>query len=77
VPGSPLGQGFLTGAVANDQSFAANDIRSQFPRFTQEALEANQPVVDLVNYNADRGEAPGRGSAAGWPVSTASTLGMW
>ena len=54
VPWSPLGQGFLTGAVAKDQSFAANDIRSRFPRFTQEALEANQPVVDLVKQIADR-----------------------
>jgi hypothetical protein len=34
VPWSPLGQGFLTGTVAKDQSFAANDIRSRFPRFT-------------------------------------------
>ena len=42
VPWSPLGQGFLTGAVAKNQSFAANDIRSRFPRFTQQALEANR-----------------------------------
>ena len=48
VPWSPLGQGFLTGTVARAESFAANDIRSRFPRFTPEALEANQPIVDLV-----------------------------
>ena len=33
VPWSPLGQGFLTGTVTKDQSFAGNDIRSRFPRF--------------------------------------------
>ena len=38
VPWSPLGQGFLTGAVARGETFAANDIRSRFPRFTPEAL---------------------------------------
>ena len=54
VPWSPLGQGFLTGTVAKDQSFAANDIRSRFPRFTSEALAANQPVVDLVKEIAAR-----------------------
>lgn len=48
VPWSPLGQGFLTGTVASTDSFAANDIRSRFPRFTPEALAANQPIVDLV-----------------------------
>ena len=63
TPWSPLGQGFLTGAVAKDQSFVSNDIRSRFPRFTQEALEANQPVVDLVKEIADRG-APPRGQVA-------------
>ena len=48
VPWSPLGQGFLTGTVGRGESFAANDIRRRFPRFTPEALAANQPVVDLV-----------------------------
>ena len=48
VPWSPLGQGFLTGTVGRGQSFDSNDIRSRFPRFTTEALNANQPVVDLV-----------------------------
>ena len=48
VPWSPLGQEFLTGTVGRRESFSANDIRSRFPRFTPEALEANQPIVDLV-----------------------------
>ncbi|WP_129658304.1 aldo/keto reductase [Rothia uropygialis] len=48
VPWSPLGQGFLTGTVSHGESFAEKDIRSRFPRFTPEALAANQPVADLV-----------------------------
>lgn len=48
VPWSPLGQGFLTGTVKKDESFAPNDIRSRFPRFAPGALAANQPVADLV-----------------------------
>ena len=54
VPWSPLGQGFLTGTVGRSESFSANDIRSRFPRFTPEALAANQPIVDLVSEIADR-----------------------
>ena len=45
---SPLGQGSLAGTVGWGPSFDSNDIRSRFPRFTVEALDANQPVVDLV-----------------------------
>jgi aryl-alcohol dehydrogenase-like predicted oxidoreductase len=74
VPWSPLGQGFLTGAVGKDQSFAANDIRSRFPRFTQEALEANQPVVDLVKEIADRsGATPGQVALA-WLLAKSATI---
>jgi aryl-alcohol dehydrogenase-like predicted oxidoreductase len=54
VPWSPLGQGFLTGTVGRGHSFSDNDIRSRFPRFTREALEANQPIVDLVKEIAQR-----------------------
>ena len=48
VPWSPLGQGFLTGKVDPNQSFAPSDVRSWFPRFTPEAMNANQALVDLV-----------------------------
>jgi aryl-alcohol dehydrogenase-like predicted oxidoreductase len=48
VPWSPLGQGFLTGKVSAAQTFEGSDIRSRFPRFTQEAMEANQPLIDLL-----------------------------
>ena len=49
VPFSPLGKGFLTGAINDQSHFAANDIRSGLPRFTKEAIEANKALVDLLS----------------------------
>lgn len=54
VPWSPLGQGFLTGTVASSATFDPADIRSRFPRFTEEALRANQGLADLVRAIAAR-----------------------
>jgi aryl-alcohol dehydrogenase-like predicted oxidoreductase len=48
VPWSPLGQGFLTGKVTLDTTFESADIRSRFPRFTPEAMEANRLLVGLL-----------------------------
>ncbi|MCB0121365.1 MAG: aldo/keto reductase [Caldilineaceae bacterium] len=48
VPYSPLGRGYLTGKISADQTFADNDIRARNPRFTPEAIRANQAVVDLL-----------------------------
>lgn len=48
VPWSPLGQGFLTGKVDTTGSFEEGDIRRICPRFTPEALKANQPLLDLI-----------------------------
>jgi len=48
VPWSPLGQGYLTGVVSPSTQFSASDVRSWFPRFSQEARAANQPIVDAV-----------------------------
>jgi aryl-alcohol dehydrogenase-like predicted oxidoreductase len=45
---SPLGRGFLTGAIDATTSFHASDFRSTNPRFTQAAREANQALVDLL-----------------------------
>src|SRR5205807_1835340 len=54
VPWSPLGQGFLTGKVDATQTFDTRDIRSVFPRFTEDARKANQPIVDMVRDIAKR-----------------------
>lgn len=48
VPYSPLGRGYLTGKIDASQTFASNDIRSRNPRFTAEAIKANQVVIDLL-----------------------------
>jgi aryl-alcohol dehydrogenase-like predicted oxidoreductase len=62
VPYSPLGKGFLTGTISASTSFdASNDIRSTIPRFTPEALQHNQAVVDLLTSIAQRkGATPGQ-----------------
>ncbi|WEK51150.1 MAG: aldo/keto reductase [Candidatus Kaistia colombiensis] len=45
---SPLGKGFLTGAMSAGTTFAADDFRKTLPRFTPEAMAANQALVDLL-----------------------------
>jgi aryl-alcohol dehydrogenase-like predicted oxidoreductase len=59
VPFSPLGRGFLTGTVSATTEFSAGDIRAGLPRFTVEARQANEAVVDLVRRVADaKGATP-------------------
>jgi aryl-alcohol dehydrogenase-like predicted oxidoreductase len=48
VPFSPLGKGFLTGKIDENTSFHSTDFRSMLPRFTPEALKANQALIDLL-----------------------------
>jgi aryl-alcohol dehydrogenase-like predicted oxidoreductase len=66
VPFSPLGKGFLTGTVTTDQEFAAGDVRNVIPRFTQEARQANQVVVDLVRRIAEAKNATPAQVALAW-----------
>ncbi|MGA5449000.1 aldo/keto reductase [Streptomyces umbrinus] len=54
VPFSPLGKGFLTGAISSTTSFGDSDLRGSLPRFTEEALAANQALVDLLSAMAAR-----------------------
>jgi aryl-alcohol dehydrogenase-like predicted oxidoreductase len=69
VPWSPLGQGFLTGKVDAKTSFDSTDVRSRFPRFTEEAREANQPIVDSLNKIAARKKATPAQIALAWLLS--------
>lgn len=48
VPFSPLGKGFLTGAISESTTFDSTDFRNVVPRFTPEARKANQALVDLL-----------------------------
>jgi aryl-alcohol dehydrogenase-like predicted oxidoreductase len=54
VPFSPLGRGFLTGTVDASTEFSEGDIRTNLPRFTKEARQANVALVDRVRAVADR-----------------------
>jgi aryl-alcohol dehydrogenase-like predicted oxidoreductase len=59
VPFSPLGKGFLTGKIDENQTFDKTDIRSSIPRFTPEARKANQALVDLLGrIAADKKATP-------------------
>ncbi len=59
VPYSPLGKGFLTGKMDENTTFGSSDFRSKLPRFTPEALKANQAVVDLLGRIAvQKGATP-------------------
>ena len=69
VPWSPLGQGFLTGKVDAKTSFESTDVRSRFPRFTEEAREANQPIVASLNKIAARKKATPAQIALAWLLS--------
>jgi aryl-alcohol dehydrogenase-like predicted oxidoreductase len=53
VPYSPLGRGYLTGKVTKETKFADSDIRSRNPRFTEEAIDANWAVVELLKRIGD------------------------
>lgn len=50
---SPLGKGFLTGTIKEDATFGSDDFRSKVPRFSQDALQANQALVSLLGQIAD------------------------
>jgi aryl-alcohol dehydrogenase-like predicted oxidoreductase len=59
VPYSPLGKGFLTGKIDESTKFDSTDIRSTIPRFTADAMKANQALVDLLGkIAADKGATP-------------------
>lgn len=54
VPFSPLGRGFLTGAITESTTFTSNDFRNTLPRFSPEARKANQALVDVIAQLAAR-----------------------
>jgi aryl-alcohol dehydrogenase-like predicted oxidoreductase len=66
VPYSPLGKGFLTGKIDENTKFGSSDFRSTLPRFTPEALKANQAVVDLLGRIAKQKGATPAQIALAW-----------
>ena len=63
---SPLGKGFLTGAMGKDTKLAENDFRRTLPRFTAEAMQANQALVDLLKRIAEQKKATPAQIALAW-----------
>jgi len=66
VPFSPLGKGFLTGAIDDKTTFDAKDFRNIVPRFTPEARKANQAVVELLGQIAARKKVTSAQIALAW-----------
>jgi aryl-alcohol dehydrogenase-like predicted oxidoreductase len=66
VPYSPLGKGFLTGKMDEKTTFDSTDFRSTLPRFTPEALKANQALVNLLGSMAQRKNATPAQIALAW-----------
>jgi aryl-alcohol dehydrogenase-like predicted oxidoreductase len=66
VPFSPLGKGFLTGAISETTTFDSNDFRNVVPRFSPEARKANQALVDVLGRIAAQKEATSAQIALAW-----------
>ncbi len=66
VPFCPLGRGFLTGKINENTKFESTDFRSTLPRFTPEALKANQALIDLLTEVAKKKNATPAQIALAW-----------
>ena len=66
VPYSPLGKGFLTGAIKEDAKFDSTDFRSKLPRFTPDALKTNVALIDLLGSIAKQKNATPAQIALAW-----------
>jgi len=66
VPFSPLGKGFLTGAINEDTKFDKTDFRNIVPRFTEENRKANQALVEVLGKFAAQKEATAAQIALAW-----------
>lgn len=69
VPFSPLGKGFLTGKMTEQTKFEDSDFRNTIPRFTPEAMRANQAFVDLLRAVAARKKATPAQVALAWLIA--------
>ena len=66
VPYSPLGRGYLTGKINENTTFDSSDLRSRNPRFTPEAMKANQVVIDLLARIGEQKQATPAQVALAW-----------
>ncbi len=66
VPFSPLGRGFLTGKIDENTTFDNSDFRNTLPRFTPDALKANQALIEVLGKIAERKKATPAQIALAW-----------
>jgi aryl-alcohol dehydrogenase-like predicted oxidoreductase len=69
VPFSPLGKGYLTGKIDKDRKFEKGDIRGIISRFTEEALEANQALINVIAKFAEMKDATNAQIALAWVMA--------
>src|SRR5579864_5606438 len=69
VPFSPLGKGFLTGAIKEDTQFDKTDFRNTVPRFAPENRKANQAIVEVVSKFAQQKKATPAQIALAWVLA--------
>ncbi len=74
VPFSPLGKGYLTGSFNAGTTFEQGDLRNILPRFTPEALQANQVLVDLLKEKAEELQASPAQVALAWLLAQKSWI---
>jgi aryl-alcohol dehydrogenase-like predicted oxidoreductase len=66
---SPLGKGFLTGKIGEDTTFDSSDFRSTLPRFTPEAIKANQALIQLLTNIGERKRSTPAQIALAWVLA--------
>lgn len=74
VPYSPLGKGFLAGRFDSQSTFESTDFRSTLPRFTPEALKANQALVDLLENMAKKKHGTPAQIALAWLLAQSPNI---
>lgn len=74
VPFSPLGKGFLTGAITTQTTFDATDFRNVVPRFSIENREANQHVVDVIHQLASSYQVTNAQIALVWVLAQKANM---
>ena len=74
VPYSPLGKGFLTGKIDTNATFGKDDFRSKLPRFTPDALQANQKLVESLGNIAAQKNATSAQIALAWLLAQKSWI---
>ncbi len=74
VPYSPLGRGFLTGAITTETAFDKNDFRARLPRFQHDAMAANAKLVELIQAIGAQLEASAAQVALAWLLAQGDSI---